>query len=259
MKGPRPRFTEASARSAISRSRCWTDALRLLGYSTRGGNPRTLKRYVELWEISTDHFDSDAVRRERSVSGQVRPLTEVLVENSTHHRVHLKQRLFTEGVKKRKCEMCGQGELWRGARMALILDHVNGVSTDNRLANLRIVCPNCAATLDTHCGRKNRMPPVSRDCKRCGRDFSPNLADQRYCSRECGQRASRGHGPRVHTRKVKRPPYNALVRELAAHGYSAVGRHYGVSDNAVRKWLRAYEREIERAASEATRSGADAS
>jgi len=245
MRGPRPRFTEAGLRVAIARSRCWADALRCLGYSPRGGNPNTLKRYAALWRIPTDHFDPDAVRRERSVQSG-RPLRELLVERSEHNRGHLKQRLFAEGVKRRKCEMCGQGELWRGARMALILDHVNGVSTDNRLSNLRVLCPNCAATLDTHCGRKNRTPPVRRTCKRCRRDFTPNLRDQRYCSRACGQRASRGHGARPHTRKVARPPYGRLLREVAELGYRGVGRRYGVSDNAVRKWIRLYERQIAR-------------
>jgi hypothetical protein len=259
MKGPRPRFTEAAVRAAIRRSRCWRDALKLLGYSPRGGNPTTLKRYVALWQISTDHFDADAVRRERSRASRPRPLTEVLVSGSTHHRVHLKERLFSEGVKKRKCEMCGQGELWRGARMALILDHINGVSTDNRLTNLRIVCPNCAATLSTHCGRKNRMPPASRNCKRCGVEFVPNLRQQRYCSRQCGQRASRAYAPRAHTRKVTRPPYGALIRQIAQDGYAAVGRRYGVSDNAVRKWIRAYEREIQEAASGASSAAEGAS
>ena len=48
--------------------------------------------------------------------------------------------------------------------MGLILDHINGVRDDNRLENLRIVCPNCAATLDTHCGRKNRLEPSNATC-----------------------------------------------------------------------------------------------
>ena len=51
--------------------------------------------------------------------------------------------------------------------MGLILDHINGVRDDNRLGNLRIVCPNCAATLDTHCGRKNRLERPERTCLRC--------------------------------------------------------------------------------------------
>jgi hypothetical protein len=245
MRGPRPRFTEAAARAAIARSRCWAEALRALGYSPRGGNPRTLQRYAVLWQISTDHFDPDAVRRERS-GGSRTPIAAILVEGSTYHRGHLKSRLFAEGLKERSCETCGQGEIWRGNRMALILDHANGVPTDNRLPNLRILCPNCAATLETHCGRKNRMPPVARTCKRCNREFMPNLNSQRYCSRECGQRVSRRHGPQPDKRKVVRPPYGRLLREIAELGYRAVGRRYGVSDNAVRKWVRQYEAEIAR-------------
>ena len=49
--------------------------------------------------------------------------------------------------------------------------------------------------------------------------------------------------PRPGARRVERPPYEQLVAEVAAEGWSAVGRRYGVSDNAVRKWVRAYERE----------------
>jgi transposase-like protein len=49
-------------------------------------------------------------------------------------------------------------------------------------------------------------------------------------------------------RKVERPPYEALLTEVRELGYVAVGRKYGVSDNAIRKWLRQYERERAEAA-----------
>ena len=124
--------------------------------------------------------------------------------------------------------------------MALILDHVNGVADDNRLENLRIVCPNCAATLDTHCGRKNRCPSRT-ECLHCGAAFAPRPR-QRYCSRSAARWDAAGI-PRPGARRVERPPYEQLVAEVAATGWSAVGRKYGVSDNAVRKWVRAYERE----------------
>src|SRR5215203_1142759 len=88
---------------------------------------------------------------------QPTPLETILVAGSTYSRGHLKERLFAAGVTHRRCESCGQDERWRGRRMALILDHVNGVADDHRLENLRILCPNCAATLETHCGRKNRL------------------------------------------------------------------------------------------------------
>jgi transposase-like protein len=49
--------------------------------------------------------------------------------------------------------------------------------------------------------------------------------------------------PRPAERKAKRPPYHELLAEIEELGYLAVGRKYGVSDNAVRKWVRQYERE----------------
>jgi len=65
----------------------------------------------------------------------------------------------------------------------------------------------------------------------------------RYCSRACGQRAPRPRGPRPAARRVERPPYEQLVAEIAELGYLGVGRRYGVSDNAIRKWRLAYERD----------------
>jgi predicted nucleic acid-binding Zn ribbon protein len=124
--------------------------------------------------------------------------------------------------------------------MALIIDHVNGVATDNRLENLQIVCPNCAATLDTHCGRNVLL---ARACVVCGRSFQPTDRRQRHCSRTCSGRTNRNRERAVAARRVERPPYDRLMREIRHMGWSAVGRKYGVSDNAVRKWVRWYEAE----------------
>jgi hypothetical protein len=208
-----------------------------------GGNHLTLRRYVEqIWQISTDHFDPDRARNDALQKARI-PLSHILVEASTYSRSHLKSRLFKEGLKSRECELCGQGELWNGKRMSLILDHVNGVADDNRLENLQIVCPNCAATLDTHCGRQNRLERDARRCLRCGNEFHQSYASQQYCSRDCATRRERSGGPRPERRTVRRPPYPHLVREVGALGYTGTARRYGVSDNAIRKWLRQYERE----------------
>jgi hypothetical protein len=240
--GPRPRYTRAQAEAAVAASRSWAETLRRLGYCHTGANPKTLKKRVAEWGISTAHFDpyaasSEALRREP------KPLDEILVEGSSYSRSNLKQRLYEAGLKQRQCELCGQGEFWRWKRMGLILDHINGVRDDNRLENLQIVCPNCAATLDTHCGRRNRDPLAPQNCLRCGTSFTPRFRGQQYCSRHCGSRWDRTGVPRPGARKVERPPLEQLLAEIDEHGYLRVGRRYGVSDNAIRKWVRDYERE----------------
>ena len=241
-----PRYKAQEATVAIAASRSWSEALRRLGMCQTGGAHATLRKYAGLWGIATDHFDPYANVRGKGAARR-RPLNEILVEHSTFSRNHLKERLYEEGLKRPLCELCGQDEHWKGGVMSLILDHVNGVSDDHRLANLRIVCPNCAATLDTHCARKRRLIRVEQDCVRCGRPFRPRYRRQRYCSRECGMRWDRSGVARPASRKVDRPPYSQLLREVHAIGFSATGRRYGVTDNAIRKWLRQYELEEARA------------
>lgn len=65
-----------------------------------------------------------------------------------------KRRLFREGVLVERC-ICGQGPTWHGQRLVLQLDHINGDRTDNRLENLRILCPNCHSQTLTFTGRNH--------------------------------------------------------------------------------------------------------
>ena len=217
----------------------FAEVLRHLGLRPAGGNWKTLQRHIGRWEISTDHFDPYA--SSRGQREQI-PLDSILVAGSTYSRAHLKQRLFDEGLKRPICELCGQDEQRRGGLMALILDHVNGVGDDNRLENLRIACPNCAATFDTHCGRKNRLE--DRTCDRCGATFRPRYRPQRHCSRECGMRWDRRGRSLPGARRADRPAYDQLLAELAVSSWEAVGRRYGVTGNAIRKWVRGYEQKL---------------
>jgi hypothetical protein len=242
-----PTYSEGQAREAIARSRSYAEALRFMGMCASGGGTATLRKWVQRWGISTAHFDPYAHQRGPRQSKR-RPLDEVMVEDSSYNRGHLKQRLYDEGLKGRACELCGQGEFWRGSRISLILDHINGNGRDHRLENLRIVCPNCAATLATHCGRNVRMIH-DRVCEECGREYRPRRVDQRYCSLSCGIHHERPHlrVPRPETRKVPRPTYEQVKEDLGHMTWLAVGRKYGVTDNAVRKWMRWYERDAEAA------------
>jgi HNH endonuclease len=210
---PYPSYSDDDVIKAVAQAYSYSDVLRALGLRAAGGNHATIKRVVARLQLDTSHFDPHRGKRDwNTMFRPAIPLEKVLVKDSTYSRRMLKKRLYAEGLKQRFCELCGQGESWNGATMALILDHVNGVHDDNRLSNLRIVCPNCNATLDTHCG-KNVNPKK----------------DQRL-------------QPQLHRRKVERPSYQDLLRDIETTSYAATGRKYGVSDSCIRKWVRMYEK-----------------
>ena len=237
------RFTEDDVRAAVAAPRTYSEVLRRLGLRAAGGNYRTLKKYVDrIWQIPTDHFDPNGARAARKPA----PLESILVVGSTYHRGHLKRRLLSEGLKQPVCELCGQWPIWHGRRMALVLDHANGVHDDHRLENLRILCPNCNATLDTHCGKHNKRKHPDRACPVCGCRFRPQWGGQVYCSHSCAGQGEANRAAQRSRRTVERPPYAQLVAEIEASSFLAVGRRYGVSDNAIRKWLRAYVAEERR-------------
>jgi hypothetical protein len=73
-----------------------------------------------------------------------------------------------------KCEICEIGSSWNNKPLVLQLDHINGINNDNRLENLRLLCPNCHSQTDTFSGkhkRKNRCLDCDKairwDSKRC--------------------------------------------------------------------------------------------
>ncbi len=118
----------------------------------------------------------------------------------------------------------------------LVLDHINGIGDDNRLENLQLVCPNCNSQLATFAGRNIQRVKA----KEIRRDAVVRVLAN---PKDLGPRRQRGGqpGPRPKTRRVDRPSYKQLMQEIAETNYSAVGRKYGVSDNAIRKWVKTYE------------------
>ena len=145
------KYNKKELKQVIENSKEWKDILIHYNLLDRGSNRRTIKKYADKYNISIKHLYYNTKLGIRSEI----PLSEILIEHSTYTNTgHLKKRLYKAELKKEVCELCGQGPLWYNKKIALILDHINGTHTDNRLPNLRIVCPNCNATLDTHCGKK---------------------------------------------------------------------------------------------------------
>lgn len=95
----------------------------------------------------------------------VMPIAQLLASRK-RNRTHIKLRLLKDGLLENRCQSCGLSE-WRGQPLSMHLDHINGVRNDNRLENLRMLCPNCHSQTPTYSGRNARLrrlqesaPPV---------------------------------------------------------------------------------------------------
>lgn len=208
----------------VSKSISKKDVLKKLGLRFAGSNCETLNKYISIYGIDTSHFVKNYYKIRLIKIGEKKEMSDILVENSNFSRTHLKERLFKEGLLKRECCLCGQNEDWNGLKMSLIIDHKNGIYNDNRIENLRIVCPNCNATLDTFAGRNSKVEKKKYYCG-CGSTKTKNASVCKECSS-------------ISKRKVIRPEYEDLIKDVSENGYSSVGRKYGVSDNAIRKWIK---------------------
>lgn len=156
-------YSETNIRKIINESKSIKECLIKLGRPTSGDNYNFLKRKIKKYNISTSHFLSTQELRNLAMKDRKKPfaqkyeLEEIFTKNSTYGGTgnNLKFKLFKNNLKENKCEECGQDEMWNGKKMSLHLDHINGDNKDNRLENLRILCPNCHACTSTY-GGKNK-------------------------------------------------------------------------------------------------------
>lgn len=137
------------AKEELSRRFDWP-AIRL--YYEAGSSFRACQEHFGFSRAAWAH----AVRRgEIAPRPRLEPIEQILVAGRRRSRSHVKTRLLLAGLKEPQCEDCGLGE-WRGGSLPLELHHVNGDGHDNRLENLRLLCPNCHSQTENWGGRSKR-------------------------------------------------------------------------------------------------------
>lgn len=139
------------------------DCLIQLSRGTTGDNYNFLNRYIKKYKLDTSHFLSKQELQKRALKkrgGSFRneiPPEKTFINSDVYRGgADLRKKLLKYSLKEYKCVLCGQDENWITGKITLILDHINGNNTDNRLSNLRFVCPNCDTTLSTYKGKNKK-------------------------------------------------------------------------------------------------------
>lgn len=156
--GNRNQSHDAALIAAVAQSISLAGTLRVLGMRVGGGNYATLKRSIAELGIDTSHWLGKGHRRGSSEPVvRRRPLSSLLRRDFATNSNRLRKRLTERGLFNAQCAMCGLST-WLGQAIALELDHQDGDRTNNELANLRLLCPNCHALTPTYRGRNVRGP-----------------------------------------------------------------------------------------------------
>lgn len=303
-------FREEELRNIVEISKSKKEVIIRLGYKYGGNSWRTIKKRLDKYGIEWKHLKNEW-KKGNGGEREVRPIETYLVENSTVIDSKFKKRLIDEGLLENRCDICGLNNEWVGKELVLHLDHVNGVNNDNRIGNLRLLCPNCHSQTSTYAGRNMKIditPYIEEETfERIKEDFlNPNLVldevlDRNKITGTILKRVMEHNGmthrrtdyevwakPKNYTKqknrrysvmketgvatygKVKNYPYKKcgscgkyilkqnkrcaecnpkfkrkvkeipsreeLIRMISGSSFEEVGKTYGVSGNAVKKW-----------------------
>ncbi|MGW0813758.1 HNH endonuclease signature motif containing protein [Streptomyces viridiviolaceus] len=151
------KWTREVLEPVVAESASVNEVLRRLGLDTVGGHHTHISRRIKAYGIDTSHF-TPTVRTERQRYNQRRRTAEeILVEDTSEHAARvpssrLKRAMRELGMEER-CAICGTEPVWLGEPLPLEVDHIDGNWRNNRIENLRLLCPNCHSTTDSYRGR----------------------------------------------------------------------------------------------------------
>jgi 5-methylcytosine-specific restriction endonuclease McrA len=202
-------------KALVAKSNTITDILRYFNLNNKGGNHHTIKRRVIYENIDMSHIALGKGSNKGKKFPPKKTNEDFFCKNGSLNRDSIKKRIIRNDLISYECESCGLKDTWNNKKISLQLEHKNGIPNDNRLENLCFLCPNCHSQTDTYAGKRFKKPPKIKKGKQ---------------------------GPKPWLRKVERPTKEELDNLVKDYPMTTIGKMYNVSDNAVRKWIKYYNK-----------------
>jgi hypothetical protein len=232
---------------AVKSSYSIASVLSQLGLKITGSNYRTIKIAVKRLSLDISHWTGQGHLRGKTHNwAPSKALEDILVKSSDYTSTfNLKHRLIKANLLLYECSICRISS-WQSKKLALQLDHINGVNDDHRLENLRLLCPNCHSQTDTFAGKnKNKMvgpeglePPVAISAAALEAAVSaiPPRPHNRCnkCQKPINRRSSRCSDCKT-DEKISWPSKDELEKLVWSIPCSQLSKELGVSDKAIEK------------------------
>jgi hypothetical protein len=220
-------WTDEQLIDAVKTSNKFIDVALKLGLNNLGTNYNTIKKHIKLLNLDTSHFLN---RKELSKEARkkINKLShDELFTINNIDRKYIKKIIIKDNLLPYVCSLCGISE-WIGKQLSLHLDHINGVNNDNRLSNLRFLCPNCHSLTETYCAKNkknNNETKLIKYCSVCKKEISNYATMCRKCSSQNRKT------------KIEWLDDQTLLDLVKQSSYCAVAKQLNVSANAVKKHL----------------------
>ena len=214
----RASYSNEQLADAIRDSASWAAVMRQIGITTQGNNIPSLKRAATRLGIDFSHIIYKPYVPLSNNNFKPIPVEEYLIEGKTSRSSALKKKIVEAKLFPDVCAICGQLPHHFGKPLVLQLDHINSIHNDNRLENLRIVCPNCHTQTEHFAGRGKA---------------------NRY-KRPQKQKISQLGIPKLNIRKVERPSKEQFEKEIWSMPTMELAKKYRMSDKALEKWCKSY-------------------
>ena len=225
------KLTKDELQKLINESSTYSEVLRKLNIQVHTSYFNMLYKKIEEENIDLLLFNKNKKEyTDKQISRVIKnnsfPDEMFFIENCLRNRKDMKRRILKNRILPYECDICKNKGEWNNSILTLQIDHINGISNDNRIENIRFLCPNCHSQTDTYTGKNKAGQKI---CS-CGKKIHRRST---FCH-SCAKKNKSGKFKPKKT-KINWPDKETLKRLVFEKPLTSLSKDLGVSDNAIRK------------------------